>query len=140
MIIDSNLVLFEGTITATGNGQAVALTSLTLPAKLTNIPLKLCITEDFSGAESLTLTLQQADSATGTFSDITGASLSLNAAALTKGAVQSWNTLPHACTKPWLRLHYSISGTVTKGSIFCALLREEEGGYEQGQYAGNTQA
>ena len=110
MIIDSNLVLFEGTITATGNGQAVALTSLTLPAKLTNIPLKLCITEDFSGAESLTLTLQQADSATGTFSDITGASLSLNAAAL------------------------------TKGSIFCALLREEEGGYEQGQYAGNTQA
>jgi hypothetical protein len=136
MIIDSNLVLCEGAITASGNSQPVAVSSLSLPGKLTSIPLKLCITQAFIGAESITFTLQQADSATGTFTDIAGSSLSLAAAALTQGTVQAWHSLPPNCTKPWLRLHYTVSGTVTKGSIFCALLREEENGYEQGQYGG----
>ena len=124
MIIDSTLILHEGALTATGTSSVIALTSLKCPAKATAIPLTLRVTEDFAGATSLVCTLQHADSADGTFTDADA--LPLAAADLKRGFVSGWNALPRAVTGNFLRLKFTVSGTVTAGKLFAAILRDDD--------------
>ena len=124
MIIDSTLVLHEGSLTATQTSAAVPLTSLKIPGKATCIPLSIRITESFAGVTSVVCTLQQGDSADGSFTDV--AALTLPASQLVRGCVTGWNALPRAVTQNWLRLKFTVSGSPTAGKVFAAILRDDD--------------
>ena len=62
MIIDSNLILWEGPVAARA-GNAIGLTSLHIPGKADPIPVLLRFTEDLAGATAVTVKLQQSDAA-----------------------------------------------------------------------------
>lgn len=124
MIIDSTLVLHEGALTASGTSSVIALTSLKHPAKATCIPLTIRVTEDFAGATSLVCTVQHSSSADGTFTDTDA--LTLTANDLKRGHVTGWNALPRAVTGSFLRLKFTLSGTVTAGKLFAAIVREDD--------------
>lgn len=133
MIIDSNLMLFEGAV-STKTGDPVGLTSLHIPGKAEPIPVLLRCTETLAGATSVTVKLQQSDAADGTFTDVPGSALTLAAADFKVGKLAGWRFLPRGAVKQWLRLDVAVTGTATAGALFCAVMREEDEGYEAGQY------
>ena len=133
MIIDSNLVLWEGPA-ATKAGKAVALNALHIPGKAEPLPLAVKFTEALAGATSVTLKLQQSDSAEEGFTDVPGAAVTVPAADFKAGGRVAWRFLPRTATKPWLRLDVKVTGTATAGSLFAAFVREEDEPYEAGQY------
>ncbi len=133
MIIDSNLILFEGAV-KTGNGDAVALNSLQIPGKAEPINITTKFTENLAGATSVTLTLEQSDSQDGTYSAVSGASLSIAAADFVVGKRIGWRFIPRTVVSPWLRLKLTVTGTATAGKIFCAISGYDDEPYEAGQY------
>ncbi len=133
MIIDSNLILFEGSV-STKTGDPIALNSLQIPGKAEPILINCKFTENLAGATSVTLSLQQADSKDGTFSDVSGASLNVAAADFIVGKRTAWRFIPRSVTNPWLRLKVTVTGTPTAGKLFCALSGFEDEPYEAGQY------
>ncbi len=120
MIIDSNLILFEGTV-STSTGKAIALNSLQIPGKAEPINITTKFTENLTGATSVTLALEQSDSENGTFSAVSGASLSVSAADFVVGKRVGWRFIPRSVTNPWLRLKVTDTGTATAGKLFCAI-------------------
>ncbi len=140
-IIDRNSILFEGPLTASTTGTAVALNALKLPGRMEPMPLRLSVTQAFKPEEvqSLTIGLEEADAASGPWAAVTGAAVSVpNTAenpALTAGARPYQRFLPQGVRKSWLRLTFTltlVSGkSVTQGRIFSALLREEDLPYEK---------
>ncbi len=133
MIIDSNLILFEGLVSSK-TGEAVALNSLQNPGKAEPILICTKFTENLAGATSVTLTLQQAESKDGSFSDVSGATIAVPAADFVVGKRLGWRFVPRAVTNPWLRLKLTVSGTPTAGKLFCAISGFEDEPYETGQY------
>lgn len=132
MIIDSNLVLFEGGVA--GASTPVALTSLLVPGKAEPIPVVCKFTEDLAGAASVEFKLQQGDTRGGTYADVPGTSVTVAAADFRKGRRIGWRFLPRAVTKQWIKLVLAVSGTASAGKVFCAVVREEDEGYESGQH------
>ncbi len=135
MIIDSHLVLFEGPVSAT-QGEPVALTSLQTPGKVSPIHIVARFTENLKGATSVTLTLQQADSQTGAYSDVAGGAITLAAADCVVGRRTGWRYLPRSVEKPWLRVKMTLTGTATGGKLFCAISGYEDEPYEEAQMVG----
>ncbi len=135
MIIDSHLILFEGPVSST-TGAPIALTSLQCPGKVEPVLITTRFTENLAGATSVTLSLQQAESETGTFSDVTGAQMTLPAADFVVGKRTGWRFLPRSVEKPWLRLKVNVTGTPTAGKLFCALSGFEDEPYEEAQMVG----
>ncbi len=133
MIIDSNLILFEGAVSSK-TGDAIALNSLQIPGKAEPIHINTKFTENLAGASSVALSLQQADSQNGTFSDVSGASLTVPAADFVVGKRVGWRFIPRSVTSPWLRLKVTVTGTPTAGKLFCAISGFEDEPYEAGQY------
>lgn len=135
-IIDSTAVFHEGPLNSETHSRAVPLTALRLPGRMEPIPFRLSATEAFDPAEldSLSLTLQEADSSDGNWTDVSDASLTISGTALTAGARVGWRHLPRGVRKSWLRLHLvptpQSSQTVSKGRLFAALTREEDLPYE----------
>lgn len=133
MIIDSNLVLFEGAV-ATKQGEPIALNALQIPGKAEPIPLAVRFTESLAGATAVKIKLQQSDSATSAFSDVAGAVIDVPAADFKVGKRVAWRFLPRTLTKTWLRLDITVTGNATAGKLFAAIMREEDESYEAGQY------
>ena len=135
-IIDSTAVFHEGPLNSETNSRAVPLTALRLPGRMEPIPFRLSVTEAFDPAEldTLAITLQEADSSDGSWTDVPDASLTIAGTALTAGARVGWRHVPQGVRKGWLRLHLvptpQSSQTVSKGSLFAALTREEDLPYE----------
>ncbi len=134
MLVDSNLVLKEGAITATGAGDPVGLTSLQIPGKGEPVPFAFKVTESFAGGTSVAFKLQQSASRDGSYADVDGSEFAMPAAALTVGARAPVKYLPRGVTKPWLKLAWTVTGSFTAGKIFAALVREDIEPYEAGQY------
>lgn len=142
-IIDSQNVFMDGPVRASGVSRVVALTSLTLPGRMEAMPLRVSVTEAYDASElaTLTLTLQQADSATGTdWADVPGSACTLMAAQLTAGARLPWRFLPEGVSKSFLRFSYTVTAqedaTISKGALFAALTREEDFPYVPAQRVG----
>ncbi len=133
MIIDSNLILFEGAV-STKTGDAIALNSLQIPGKAEPILINIKATEDLAGATSVAIKLQQSDSESGTYSDVNGASLTIAAADFKVGKKFGWRFIPRSVVNPWLRLAVTVTGTPTAGKLFCAISGFEDEPYEAGQY------
>ena len=135
-IIDSTSVFHEGPLTAETDSRAVPLTALRLPGRMEPIPFRICVPEAFDPAEldTLAITLQEADSNDGSWTDVPDASLNIAGTSLTAGARVGWRHVPQGVRKSWLRLHLvptpQSSQTVSKGSLFAALTREEDMPYE----------
>ncbi|MCD7984136.1 MAG: hypothetical protein LUG19_07775 [Desulfovibrio sp.] len=134
MLVDSNLVLKEGAVTATGAGDPVGLTSLRIPGKGEPVPFAFKVTESFAGGTSVAFKLQQSASRDGSYADVDGSEFTLATAALTVGARAPVKYLPRGVTKPWLKLAWTVTGSFTAGKIFAALAREDIEPYEAGQY------
>lgn len=145
-IIDRNSILFEGPLTASATGPAVALNALKLPGRMEPMPLRLSVTQGFKPEEvqSLTIGLEEADTASGPWTSVAGTTVSVPHSsenpALAAGARPYHRFLPQGVRKSWLRLTFTltpVSGkSVTQGSIFSALLREEDLPYEKALMAG----
>lgn len=137
-IIDKNLVFMDGPALADGVFAAVPLNGFSLPGRAQAIPLRISVTEGYDPTEvqNLTLTLQQADrsdspeTGTGAWADVPGASLTVGGADLGAGCRLPWRFLPEGVEKGWVRMRCAlvpVSGrTPTRGSLFAALLREED--------------
>ena len=145
-IIDRNSILFEGPLTASGTGPAVALNALKLPGRMEPMPLRLSVTESFKPDEvqSVAIGLEESDSATGPWTAVPGASVnvahSAENPALIAGARPYHRFLPQGVRKSWLRLTLGltpVSGkSASQGRIFAALTREEDLPYEAALMAG----
>lgn len=135
-IIDSTSVFFEGPLTAESHSRAVPLTALRLPGRMEPIPLRISVTEAFKADElsSLALTLQEADSPDGPWTDVPDTALHIDGTALTATARIGWRHVPQGVRKCWLRLHLvptaQASQSVNTGRLFAALTREEDLPYE----------
>lgn len=135
-IIDSTAVFFEGPLTAQTDSRAVPLTALRLPGRMEPIPFRISVSQGFLAEElaSLTLTLQEADSADGPWTDVPDATLTIAGTALTTATRLGWRHVPQGVRKSWLRLHLvptpQASKSVTTGQLFAALTREEDLPYE----------
>ena len=137
MILDDNLVFLDGAdLTETAASEPVALNSLFRPGTShDHIPMVILLSEAAEGGDSLELKLEEADSADGGFSEV--ATLSVPAAELAQGAAGArigWRHLPHAVTKPWLKLTVTPSGSFSAGKIFAALTREDEQPWSGGMF------
>ncbi len=135
MIIDSHLILFEGAVKS-ATGEPIALTSLHLPGKVEPVLITTRFTENLAGATSVTLTLQQAESETGTYSNVVGGAMTVTAADFVVGKRTGWRFLPRSVEKPWLRLQVAVTGTPTAGKLFCAVSGFEDEPYETTQLVG----
>ena len=133
MIIDDNLVLYEGTPTA-GAGDAVALTSFLNPSKQDPIPVILKCTQNLAGATSVAVKLQQSDTKTGTYVDVPNSTVTIPTASFKVGNRVGWKYLPNGTTKQWLKLHVTVTGTLTAGKMFCAISGFMDEAYEDGMY------
>jgi len=145
-IIDRNAIFFEGALTANATGQPVALTSLKLPGRMEPMPLRLSITEAFTPdeAQSLTMAMEEADSADGPWAVVPGSSISVENTAetpgLALGARPYLRFLPQGTRKNWLRMTFALTPvegkSVSHGRLFAALVRGEDLPYEPAIMAG----
>ena len=145
-IIDRNSILFEGPLTASVTGPAVALNALKLPGRMEPMPLRLSVTQGFKPEEvqSLSIGLEEADTASGPWTSVAGATVSVSHTsenpALAAGSRPYQRFLPQGVRKGWLRLSFALTPvdgkTVTTGRIFAALTREEDLPYEPAIMAG----
>ncbi len=133
MIIDQNLVLYEGRV-ATSTGEAIALNSLLIPGKAEPILITTRFMENLAGATNVSLVLQQAETQTGSYTDVSGTAVSISAADFKVGKRMAWRFLPRSVVNPWLRVKLTVTGTATAGSLFCAVMGFEDEPYEAGQY------
>lgn len=136
MILDDNLVFTDGPVTATGASVPVALTSFHNPGKMSDLYIMLRVTEAVTGATSIDVKLQQSDKKDGSYTDVPGFGLTLDAADgdFDRGAVKGYYALPSTLTKPWMKLHYTVTGSVTAGKLFAAITPYRDIPYEAGEY------
>lgn len=137
MLIDSNLVLMDGTpiLGAPVTGPAVALTSLLKPGRAEPIPIcAKVVGEAFAGGTSITFKLTQSDTEAGTYTEVSSSAVTVPLADLKVGTPIGWRFLPRGTSKPWLKVVATPTGTFTAGKIFAAVVREDDLPYEAGMY------
>ena len=138
MFYDSlNMFSDQQAITATADStKKVHLGGLKLAGKMDPIFIDIRVNAAFNNLTSLNVKLQQADTESGSYTDVPGGDAgTLLLAALGAGARFGIRILPRGVTKPWLKLVYTVVGTApTTGKVTAALVREEQDSYEAGQY------
>ena len=130
MIIDNLNVFSDNVAVAAGNSNVVNVMPFLGRGEPVNVAV--CVTSNINNLTSLTVKLQQADSAAGTFADV-GAGLTLTLAELKAGNTFRFE-LPDNAVKPALRLNYTIAGTApTAGRLFAAITRDTRLNWAPGQ-------
>ncbi|MCC8066917.1 MAG: hypothetical protein LIO94_07430 [Clostridiales bacterium] len=141
MIIDSNLVFFDGATKddETGGGQVssgvsdwIPLTGFLNPGQVGPIPIHICLSGGLTAEESLTFTLKQADSKDGEEEE---AGSMVVSGPVRAGGTVAWRFIPRGVTKPWMKLEFNAASVSTStGSVFAAIVREDL----TGSYQDNT--
>ena len=144
MIIDSNLVFFDGATQsdATGGGQVssgvsdwVPLTGFLNPGQVGPIPIHICLSGGLIEGESLTFTLKHADGKEKPTEDGEDAGSMTVKGPVRPGGTVAWRFIPRGVTKPWMKLEFdATSVTTSSGSVFAAIVREDL----TGSYQDNT--
>ena len=130
MIIDNFNVFSDNVAVAAGNSSVVNV----MPCLGRGEPVNVTVStsKNVNNLTSLTVKLQQADSAGGTFTDV-GSGITLTLAELQSGNTFRFE-LPDNAIKPALRLNYTIAGTApTMGKLFAAITRDVQLNYATGQ-------
>lgn len=138
MFYDSlNIFSDSQAITATADStKKVHLGGVKIAGKGDPIFVECKVTQAFNNLTSLNAKLQQADTESGSYTDVPGGDFgTLLLAALAIGAKFGVRILPRGITKPWLKVVYTVVGTApTTGKVHTALVREEQDSYEAGQF------
>jgi len=144
MIIDSNLVFFDGATKnePTGGGQVsqgvsdwVPLTGFLNPGQVGPIPIHICLSGGLQSGESLTFTLKMADGKEKPTDDGEEAGSMEVKGPVRPGGTVAWRFIPRGVTKPWLKLEFAEGDDLTStGSVFAAIVREDL----TGSYQDNT--
>lgn len=135
MILDDNLVSIDAqSITSAVTGNAVALTSILKPGRVEPIPCVVMVNEAAAGGTSVTIKIQQSDSATGTFADVPGSSVTVAIADMIPGKNIGPRFLPAGVAKQWIKFVVTPTGTFTAGTVTAAVVREDEFLTEAGMY------
>ena len=130
MIIDNLNVFFDNVAVAAGNSAVVRVMPFLGRGEPVNVTV--CVTSDVNNLTSLTMKLQQADTAIGTFTDC-GTGLTLTLAELKAGNAFRFD-LPDNAVKPCLRLNCTVTGTApSAGKMFAAITRDMRLGWAPGQ-------
>ena len=140
MLIDDNLVSIDHARLASGviTGEAVALTSLFKPGRHHGpIPVNVVVSRDMAGGTQITLSLLQADSEDGSFVEVDGSELIVPVASIKPGMNIGWRYLPSGVTEQWIKIVATPGGSFTAGTIFAAIVREDEMPYTDGLYLDN---
>ncbi len=124
MIIDSNLILWQGSITDSNNAQKVALNSLHDLRYAQAIPIMMQVTQGIAGATKVTIKIQHSTTLDGSYVD-SGAQIELSAEELNIGIVKHLRFLPPSVSNPFIKLAITTTGTATAGEIFAAITRED---------------
>ncbi len=131
MIIDNLSIFSDNVAVAAGNSAVVQV--MPFLGKGEPVYVSLTVSDEINNLTSLTVKLQQADTPTGAFAD-TGAGLTLSLAELQESKSFRFE-IPDNAKKPCLRLNYTLAGTApTAGTLFAAMARDGQNGYEAGQY------
>ena len=133
MLIDSNLVSIDsqdldGTITPV----AVSLSAFKMPGRQEPIPVAIRASGALGGT-SLTIGFSQSDTQAGTY-NAAGPSWTVTLAELQTGLCVGPRWLPREITKPWIKITVSKTGTFTAGTLFAAVVREDDLPYVDGLY------
>lgn len=141
MIIDDNLIFFDGATKTSGTdgGQTeagksgwVPLTGFLNPGQVGPIPIHISLSGGLQDSESLTFTLKQADSKDGEEEE--AGSMEVKAP-LRAGGTVAWRFIPRGVTKPWLKLEFTEGGGLSSsGSVSAMIVREDL----TGSYQDNT--
>lgn len=137
MIIDDNLVSIDHVQLSSGaiTGEPIALTSLFKPGRHHEaIPVNVSVSPDVAGGTQITLSLQQADSADGAFVEVDGTELIVTMDNMEPGTNIGWRYLPSGVTKQWIKFVATPGGTFTAGTLFAAIVRDDEMPYTDGLY------
>lgn len=137
MILDDNLVSIDHVELSSGviTGEPIALTSLFKPGRHHGaIPMNVSVSPDVEGGTQITLSLQQADSEDGSFMEVDGSELIVTIDNMEPGANIGWRYLPSGVTKPWIKIVATPGGTFTSGTLFAAIVRDDEMPYSDGLY------
>jgi hypothetical protein len=135
MLLDDNLVSIDAkAIAATVTGDAVALTSIMKPGRVEPIPCCVMVNEAAAGGTSVTIKIQQADSAEGSFTDVPGSSVTVALADMIPGKNIGPRFLPAGVTKQWIKFVVTAAGTFTAGKVSAFVGREDEFLNEAGMY------
>ena len=136
MIIDSNAIFLDSkNVTSSAvTGDPVALTHLFKPGRAEPVRVCVKVLEAFAGGTSIEFTLKESDSKDGTYTAVDGGSVEVVTASLAKGKTIGWRFLPSGVKKQWLKMTATPTGTFTAGSVFAAVVREEEQAYEEGMF------
>ena len=130
MIIDNFNVFSDNVAVAAGNSSVVNVMPFLGRGEPVNVTVS--TSKNVNNLTSLTVKLQQADSAGGTFTDV-GSGITLTLAELQSGNTFRFE-LPDNAIKPALRLNYTIAGTApTAGKLFAAITRDVQLNYATGQ-------
>lgn len=134
MIIDSNLVSIDSVALASVTGNPVALNSIRKPGRMNPIPCYVGVEGTAAGGTSVTIKIQQADTQSGSYTDVPGSSVTVPLADMKPGVNIGPRFLPAGVTKPWIKFVCTASGTFTGGKLFAAVVREDELPMEAGLY------
>ena len=130
MIIDNFNVFSDNVAVAAGNSSVVNV--MPFLGRGEPVDVTVSTSKNVNNLTSLTVKLQQADSAGGTFTDV-GSGITLTLAELQSGNTFRFE-LPDNAIKPALRLNYTIAGTApTMGKLFAAITRDVQLSYAAGQ-------
>lgn len=140
MIIDSNLIFFDGATKNNNDGGQiengksgwVPLTGFLNPGQVGPIPIHITLSGGLTDSESLEFTLKQADSKDG---DEEEAGSMTVKGPLRAGGTVAWRFIPRGVTKPWLKLEFTGGeGLTSSGSVSAMIVREDL----TGSYQDNT--
>ena len=136
MILDDNLVFTDDKTPATGASEPVALTSFHNPGKVNDLYIMLRVTAAITGATSIDVKLQQSDTKNGSYTDVPGFGITLSQddGDFDAGAVKGYYAFPPTLTKQWMKLYYTVTGSVTAGKLFAAITPFRDIPYESGEY------
>ena len=133
MIIDSNLVSIDSQdLDDTITPVAVSLNAFKFPGRQEPIPVAIRASGALGGT-SISITFQQADTQSGEYADV-GPTWTVPLAELQTGLCVGPRFLPREIKKPWIKIKISKTGTFTAGTLFGAIVREDDLPYVSGLY------
>lgn len=82
-----------------------------------NIPVLIQVTEDFAGGTSLQVDLEMSDTSDFSSPVVAASSPVVSLASLKAGFQMPISVLPHPTDKQYIRLNYTVAGTMTAGKV-----------------------
>lgn len=135
MILDDNLVLFDS-VPMSGSGAVDSGTAVCLNAFQAaglQDPIPVCVRGGkIAGSGGITVQFQESEVADSGFSAV-GPSWTVPVSSLQTGRPVGPRYIPREVSKPWVKLAVTRTSAFTSGTLFAAVVREEDQRYTSAQ-------